>query len=244
MKFKLSQIDLKKLDTKVVLLRETLRAGRWYPLLKLIVAVTITAMLSFTLAGSVFESTGIFTISLLPQSEEGAAQLSLSETADFANPTTMLGVQGIDNMTNISEAWLPADIDAIDGAHNGENYIAYTFYIQNVGEQACTLTEQINLDSAVLGAEAAVRIKVYRDGVPTTYAKLAANGLPEYATTPFESEDVICSDEVPDFKPGDIRKYTLVIWLEGDDPECLDNIKGGNVKMSMTFTVQEQEPQP
>ena len=237
-------IKQSKLDRKILVLRETLRAGRWYPALKLAVAVTITAMLSFTLAGSVIESSSIFTISLLPGSPEGSAQLSLSETADFANPTTVLGAKGIENMTNISEAWLPADIEGMDGAHNGDDYIAYTFYVRNVGEQACTLTEQIQLDSAVLGAEAAIRVKLYRNGVPTTYAMLGANGMPEYATTPFESEEVVCYEEVPGFAPGDTMKYTLVIWLEGDDPECLDNIKGGHVRMSMTFTVQEQEPQP
>jgi hypothetical protein len=241
---KFPKLDLKLLDTRMVLLRETLRAGRWYPALKLAVAVVITSMLTFVLAGSVIESTSIFTISLLPASKEGAAEISLSETADFASPTTVLGAQGIDNMTNISESWLPDDLDETDGVHNGENYIAYTFYVRNVGEQACTLTEQINLDSAVLGADAAVRVRMYRNGVPTTYAKIGADGLPEYATTPFESEEVISYNEHPDFKPGDTLKYTLVIWLEGDDPECLDNIKGGNVKMSMTFTVQEQEPQP
>lgn len=225
-------------------LREALRAGRWYPWLKLGAAVTVTAMLSFVLAGSVIEETSIFTISLLPEAEEGAAQISLSETADFEKPVTVLGVTGIDDMTNISETWLPEGLDELDGEHNGHDYIAYTFYVKNVGEKAATLTEQILLDSAVLGAEQAIRIKVYRNGQPTTYAKQAANGLPEPATIPFESEEIIAHNDTPDFKPGDTVKYTLVIWLEGDDPECLDNIRGGNVKMSMTFTVQEQEPQP
>ena len=28
-------------------------------------------------------------------------------------------------------------------------------------------------------------------------------------------------------------KYTIVIWMEGDDPECVDRIVGGSVEFSM-----------
>ena len=33
--------------------------------------------------------------------------------------------------------------------------------------------------------------------------------------------------------PGDIDKFTIVIWLEGDDPDCLNNLIGGEIKMHM-----------
>ena len=38
------------------------------------------------------------------------------------------------------------------------------------------------------------------------------------------------------FKVGDIDKYTIVIWVEGDDPECTDDLIGGEIKMHMTLT--------
>ena len=42
----------------------------------------------------------------------------------------------LDVMDNISIDWLPANIDTEgDGGHNGENYIAYTFYIENEGNE-------------------------------------------------------------------------------------------------------------
>ena len=35
---------------------------------------------------------------------------------------------------NISHKWLPLDIDqSLGGSHNGKNYLAYTFYIENTG---------------------------------------------------------------------------------------------------------------
>ena len=75
-----------------------------------------------------------------------------------------------------------------------------------------------------------------KNGSVTTYAKLGQNGVAEYGTTPFESEDTVYESVNENFNPGDVIKYTLVIWIEGNDPECLDNIKGGNVEMSITYS--------
>jgi hypothetical protein len=35
------------------------------------------------------------------------------------------------------------------------------------------------------------------------------------------------------FLVGNVDKYTIVIWMEGEDPECIDNIVGGSVEFSM-----------
>ena len=37
------------------------------------------------------------------------------------------------------------------------------------------------------------------------------------------------------FMPGAIHKYTIVVWLEGNDLECIDSILGGEMKMIMTI---------
>ena len=37
-------------------------------------------------------------------------------------------------------------------------------------------------------------------------------------------------------------KYTVVIWLEGEDPECVDSIKGGEIEYKMIFeTIDDEE---
>ena len=42
-------------------------------------------------------------------------------------------------------------------------------------------------------------------------------------------------EQTKDFKVGDIDKYTIVIWVEGDDPECKNNLIGGEIKMHMNL---------
>ncbi|MBE6592736.1 MAG: hypothetical protein E7642_01935 [Ruminococcaceae bacterium] len=212
---------------------------QWFRVVKITIATSVTALLIFFVAGTLFVEEGAFTISFVKNNKKEDALISLSETPDFANPTVMLDANGEVDMTNISGSWLPNDIESENGSHNGDDYIAYTFYAKNVGAKACTLKGEFNIDSSVKSAEAAIRIRLYKNGKATTYAQMGADGLPEYGTTPFESAKVAFSDKTENFEKDEIIKYTLVIWLEGDDPECLDNIKGGNVKMSMTFKVEE-----
>lgn len=45
-----------------------------------------------------------------------------------------------------------------------------------------------------------------------------------YETKPFISDTLICSEEYVDLKVGEERKYTLVLWLEGQDIECVDDV--------------------
>lgn len=233
-------------ESMYVTAKRKVRETQWMRLLKIGIGVTIAVLLIFTIAGSLVESQSMFTISFMQESapsgggdlsDVGNISVSLSETYDFAVPTVALDAGGMENMTNISERWIPEDVDSsYEGSHNGDGYIAYTFYIKNTGDTTCTLKETIHLDSSLLDAEAAIRVRVYRNGEEKTYAKSRPDGTPEYGTIPFVDDETICNYELDEFAPEQIKKYTLVIWLEGDDPECLDNIKGGNVKMSMTFT--------
>lgn len=40
-----------------------------------------------------------------------------------------------------------------------------------------------------------------------------------------------------DFVPTEVRKFTLIFWLEGWDRDCNDSIKYGQLKMKMTFSI-------
>lgn len=173
-------------------------------------------------------------------SDGEAVGISLSETADFANPTVSLKCKGINDLTNISGSALPSDIDLIDGSHNGEHYVAYTFYLRNTGDVACNVHEEMTIKGTVKDVDEAIRVRLYRNGEETTYAKLASDQMPEVGTVPFLGKTVF-SQTGAEIAPGSTIRYTLVIWLEGDDPECLDNLKGGAVSMAMTFSIDRQE---
>lgn len=57
----------------------------------------------------------------------------------------------------------------------------------------------------------------------------------------FESEEVITSGKQEDVAPGDIHKYTVVLWLEGDDPDCTNDKIGGYAGVEMHFKLEGEE---
>lgn len=146
---------------------------------------------------------------------------------------------------NVSYKWLPTDLDNRGaGSHNGDNYLVYTFYVENIGDDISDYWSEVVIDDVVKQVDEAVRIRIYKNGDAVTYAKLGSNGRPEKDTVPFESDDLVVSDHVENFKPGDVVRYTIVMWVEGNDPECTDNILGGEFKIHMGFNsehIDEQE---
>ncbi len=128
-----------------------------------------------------------------------------------------------------------------EGEHSGENYIAYTFFIKNNGEENANYRRELNINSVIKGVDEAVRVAVYIDKEKFLYAKKAKNGNPEPGTIPFLGEWKALEEERLDMKPGDVDTYTVVIWLEGEDPECIDDIIGGEMKMEMLIKELKEE---
>lgn len=186
------------------------------------------------------ENMGNFTINLnrLELFRRGVA---IADNGDFNNATARLTADALDNGTNIAAEDLPNNLDDIDGSHNGKNYVAYTFYIRNAGKTDLGYSAKLKVVSASKGVEKAARVRVYRNGEPTTYAAAAANGSPEPNTEPFASKDVVTTISHKNFRVGDVDKYTVVIWLDGDDPECVDKIIGGAVEFGFDFDSSETD---
>lgn len=229
----LEQLRLRK-TVRAITRRTLLIRGATIALLGLVLITGIVYMIS------VFYNTkGSFTISLNKYDviQNG---LSLSENAQFIFPTERLTVNPLTNVNNISVYDLPDNLGDFDGDHGTKDYIAYTFYIKNAGINTCTYSASINIINSTMGIDAAVRVRVYKNNVYTDYAKLKNDGTgPERGTTPFLSQTVVYSENRVQFAPDDVDKYTIVVWLEGDDPECVDDIIGGTIKMQMDFKIIE-----
>ena len=60
-------------------------------------------------------------------------------------------------------------------------------------------------------------------------------------TTPFESHEIVVRGLVENIKPGESHKYTVVVWLEGYDPECTDNLFDGYTRFYIEFRTVDDE---
>lgn len=207
-----------------------LRLDKLY--LWLLGAILLIAILFIT--AFMQEKMGNFTINL-NRLELFRKGVSIASDSEFTDATARLTANTVSDATNISVEDLPKDLDDLDGEHNGKNYMAYTYYIRNAGKEDLSYIANVTLDSYAKGAEEAVRVAVWRNGERTIYAEPAADGSNEPGCENFVSHDVVCSFTEDDFAVGYVNKYTIVIWLEGDDPECVDAIVGGSVEFSMNI---------
>ena len=204
-----------------------------------IVAIAAAVLLLITyLFATLYKESGSFTISV-NKHEMVKYGLSLCENKDLSKPTSQLNMRINQAITNIAEEDLPENVDNIDGDHCGKNHLAYTFYLFNASDVDSVNYEwQIKASNIQNGIDEAIRVKLYVDGVPTKYAKTASDGSgPEPNTTEFYSSDIVAMGRRDDFPSGSITKFTIVVWLEGTDPDCLDWIKGGQMRLEMVISI-------
>lgn len=58
---------------------------------------------------------------------------------------------------------------------------------------------------------------------------------------PFADPHTVATGYQSEVAPGDVHKYTVVVWFEGDDPDCTDAIIGGHLGLGMQYTLVERE---
>lgn len=201
----------------------------------LILVIAVTYAISYF-----YEKFGGFTVRVnkYDMVQQG---LTLSETPEYERATAVLNADIIYDITNISGEDLPDNLDMVNGSHNGDDYIAYTFYLINSGDDTVSYSGEMTIENVTKNVDEAVRIAVYKNGVKTVYGKTKSNGTGKESDCDeeFLSSNIVMRTKTEKFEPKDKDKYTVVMWLEGNDPDCLDNIIGGTLKISMDFKIVE-----
>lgn len=226
---------------------------------------TITLLVIVYVCSLLFNRYGNFTVSVIDKNHyKNAAALSLCEDESFMRATSVLRTHATQDMTNIDGNTLPSTLNDGTGLHskNGDNYMAYTFFLTNSGAVACNYSYSLVINMATAGVDAAARVRLYfnpdyykaaddvhnysNDYVDYAKPKTNGGGAPEIdpdnrAMINFVSNSVITEGVVRDFAPGDIAKITVVVWLEGNDPDCTDDVLGGQFKLDMLMTILDDE---
>ena len=228
----------------VLHIRRTAKEVKRYTVLMRVtglIAVALVALIAIGYAIAYFYNKyGSFTIKVNKYDMVNQG-LSLSETPDFDRTNSMLTADIVYDMTNISGNDLPDNIDKVNGNHNGKNYIAYTFYLHNSGKDTITYEGDLTISNVTKNVDDAIRVAVYTNGEKVVYGKTKSDGKGKESDCDkeFLTGTQVMHTQVEDFKKGDTTKYTVVIWLEGNDPDCLDNIIGGVIKLQMDFRIIE-----
>ena len=167
----------------------------------------------------------------------------LSADEGFENAAIQLSAPKVQDATNITYDWLPKNLDKTDGAHNGENYLAYTFYLKNGGKDSLDYTGTMELTGTANEMDEAIRVMIIKNGDELVYAKgtKADRSKAEQGTIAWLDDTTIMQTQSKDFSPGSVDKYTVVIWIEGNDLECTNDILGGYIRSRILFSVADSE---
>lgn len=206
-----------------------------------LLVIILVAIIAIAYAISYFyDKYGSFTvkISKYDMMRQG---LTLSEVPEYNKTNAVLNADIVYDMTNISGEDLPDNIDMENGSHNGESYIAYTFYLINAGDDTISYDGEMTIENVTNSVDEAVRVAVYINGKKTVYGKTKSDGTGKEGDcdSEFTSSTVVMTSHHEGFEPQAKDKYTVVIWLEGNDPDCTDELIGGTLKLGMDFKIVE-----
>lgn len=220
---------------------------RWFlnKLSRYAIIALVLILISVILLSYYGNNVGNFVISV---EQRTRLSLSLSVNNDFINnATSLLTAVGLKDVTHATYFHIPSDIDQYYGENNDtlyKRYTAYSFYLKNITNIAVDYDMEIIIEQVYKNVDGAIRVLVIINGEREIYAKRNDDGtiaehldieLSPYTTTPFVTNSVVCRTTAYGFGSQQVSKYTIVMWLEGNDPDCIDDIKGGSIQMRMNF---------
>ncbi len=225
-------------------LRRTAKEAKRYKVIMRVLGlltVFLIAIIAVAYAISYFyDKYGSFTvkISKYDMMRQG---LTLSEIPEYERTEAVLNADIVYDMTNISGNDLPDNLDMLNGSHNGESYIAYTFYLINAGDDTISYQGEMTMENITNNIDEAVRVAVYINGEKTVYGKTKSNGTGKESDcdSEFASSTIVMKTAHEGFEPKAKDKFTVVVWLEGNDPDCTDELIGGTLKLGMDFKIVE-----
>jgi len=183
-----------------------------------------------------YEYVGNFTINLnkVNMYRKG---ISLSSTADFKEPISYIKAPQIKRATNVAISELPSNLRDTEGNNSSVNYLAYTFFLTNGGTEDTEYYMSIAVDTFTGGAENAVWIALYCDDEDVVYYARAnqTTGQAEEGTVAWVNDQLVMERHYEHFAVGETHRYSIVIFVNGEDPDCIPDIINGMARFSMDF---------
>lgn len=154
--------------------------------------------------------------------------------------------------------------------NSGKETLNYTSELRSVraaktADEACRVMVYRNGEPQVYAKQ---NMTTDDNGDPLPFETIYKKAIPENYTAPAETVDplsepqnktpvdttdeqlviqefadsaTVFSDTIEGLEPGATDKYTIVMWIEGEDPECLDEIREGYVKLQWFFNIEDEE---
>ena len=230
----------------------------------LIIGALITGLLSCIIGILAFFGQNLGTFVANVDNNSYLAGIILSDDKDFKGAYPRLLVNPLKNAFPVTYGDFEAEIETIkqtdgDYPNGSNNIIGYTFYLMNEGNAIGDVKKNIVINKKTNNVEKAIRIMLFETRLSPSgeeleeqvhiyeHLDLDENGepekkhpldaTPEELVTYFKDDSVVFENVIRDLRPGEVVKYTIIVWLEGWDAQCDEFNKGGQLKMAMNFEV-------
>ncbi len=196
-------------------------------------------------------STGTFVISMTEEATQKGIQMSTDQS--FAEGTSRLYVDPEEQSDETTYELL--DIEGAVNANGlftqkNEDYVAYSFYIRNVGFEMINLLYTVNINDVTLNLDDYVRILIIVQRVNTDLPRTETMYMKPDAEEKYYppvmpqakmflsnnyQRDPIISESVDRFQVNAMLKFTVLMWIEGYD--TTPNMERGSIKIDMKFSI-------
>ena len=194
---------------------------------------TVVMMISYAFV-LLYNRTGRFSVAV--DNPDTTYAITLCEHADFRTKSSRLTNDQQVTISNLCGEALPKNIDQVDGEHNGDHYLAYTFYCKNIGTGKTALHYEVTFNNVTNHIDECIRVRVYVNGEKTDYAKTRSDGggkESHLCDESFAGKYTVCAKTIDNVALNEYVRFTVVIWVEGDDPDCNDSVVHGKIKFDM-----------
>lgn len=166
-----------------------------------------------------------------------------------------LSASGVENMTDYSSKYIFEDsyksireYSEVPGSQYIENSVyIYTFYIANTGTGSVGVNAQLKYSGTTKNIDNALRVMTFytqngqdhvgfyqkEDTTQVNYEDYLETPTTWSASPAFNDDSMVINYEDGD----NFVKYSIIFWLEGNDPDCTDAILGGSIKFDLYLSV-------
>jgi hypothetical protein len=204
----------------------------------------VTGMLSLAFGVVTFygQNAGNFIMSVDPSAS--VRGISIAEEPRSTTQNIRLMSNPIEEARPVTYSWLKID-EVMETSGNfvdpDHEYIAYTFYLRNSGDETVDLSYYIRITDAYKDVASAIRILIIQDGVQTMYMRQDLIETTYPGTLPtvkyFQPSQQIIREVIYNFRMGQEISFSVIIWLEGYDLDTNDELQGGMIRMFMNFSI-------
>ncbi len=187
--------------------------------------------------------------------------IAISDVASFETMNRWLTADPVEDVRDTTLEHIDLfEIVNAQGAYKEtrSNYLAYTFFLRNVGNEATPVDYEVVIKNQSKNIAEAIRVMIIVDGevaydengiryiecesktmyqAPDEKQVIYKDYLKDFVL--FKTSDIICQERIFNIRPDQTKKISVIMWLEGEDPECIETLASAKIKISMNLSIPE-----